>query len=115
MLWLGFAVLALVALGFLLWPLMRVQHGAADRRAHDIAVYRSQLAEIDQELARGALSEAEAESARLEIRRQRRCQCRCQCRRFADIFPAFRAVRQHGRPGSGAAAGRRSLRDAGPA
>ncbi|WP_298723384.1 c-type cytochrome biogenesis protein CcmI [uncultured Ferrovibrio sp.] len=70
MLWLGFAVLALVALGFLLWPLMRVQHGAADRRAHDIAVYRSQLAEIDQELARGALSEAEAESARLEIQRR---------------------------------------------
>lgn len=70
MLWLGFAVLALVALGFLLWPLLREQRDMADRRAHDVAVYRSQLAEIEQELARGALSEAEAESARLEIQRR---------------------------------------------
>lgn len=70
MLWLGFAVLVLVALSFLLWPLLREGDASADRRAHDIAVYRSQLAEIDQELARGALSGKEAEAARLEIQRR---------------------------------------------
>lgn len=70
MIWLGFAALALATLGFLLWPLLRAQRQAADRKAYDIAVYRAQLAEIDEELARGALTETEAGSARLEIQRR---------------------------------------------
>lgn len=70
MLWLGFAILAMIALGFLLWPLLRDQQQAAGRKAHDLVVYRTQLAEIDQELARGALDPAEAETARLEIQRR---------------------------------------------
>lgn len=70
MLWLGFAILALIALAFLFRPLLRDHHAVASRRAHDLAVYRTQLAEVDQELARGALSVAEADAARLEIQRR---------------------------------------------
>jgi cytochrome c-type biogenesis protein CcmH len=70
MIWLGFAALALTALGFLLWPLLRGQRQTADRKAHDVTVYRAQLAEIDEELARGSLTEAEAGAAKLEIQRR---------------------------------------------
>ncbi len=41
-----------------------------DSRAFDLAVYRDQLAEIERDLERGVLSEAEAASARLEIERR---------------------------------------------
>jgi cytochrome c-type biogenesis protein CcmH len=68
--WLGFTLLALLALVFLLWPLLRAQRQAADRKAHDITVYRAQLAEIDEELARGSLTDAEAGAAKLEIQRR---------------------------------------------
>lgn len=70
MIWLGFAAIAFATLGFLLWPLLRAQRHAAGRKAHDITVYRAQLAEIDEELARGSLTEAEAGSAKLEIQRR---------------------------------------------
>ncbi|MBS4048212.1 MAG: c-type cytochrome biogenesis protein CcmI [Alphaproteobacteria bacterium] len=70
MIWLGFVVLAFATLGFLLWPLLRGQRQAADRKAHDVTVYRAQLAEIDEELARGSLTEAEAGAAKLEIQRR---------------------------------------------
>lgn len=70
MLWLGFALLALVALGFLLWPLLRDQRQTDSRKSHDLAVYRTQLSEIEQELARGALNPAEAGAAKLEIQRR---------------------------------------------
>ncbi len=70
MLWLGFTALALVALAFLLWPLLREQQQMSGRKAHDLAVYRTQLTEIDQELTRGALDPAEAEAARLEVQRR---------------------------------------------
>jgi len=70
MLWLGFAALALFALGILLWPLLRRQANAVDRKAHDIAVYKAQLAEVAEEQARGAISDAEANAATLEIQRR---------------------------------------------
>lgn len=70
MIWLGFVLLALVALGFLLWPLLHARQAATSRKAHDITVYRAQLAEVDEELARGSLTEAEAGAAKLEIQRR---------------------------------------------
>lgn len=70
MIWLGFILLALFALGFVLWPLLRAQRAAAGRKAHDITVYKAQLAEIGEELARGALTESEASAAKLEIQRR---------------------------------------------
>jgi cytochrome c-type biogenesis protein CcmH len=68
--WLGFVILALVSLGFLLWPLLRARRADASRKAHDVTVYRAQLAEIDEELARGSLKESEAGAAKLEIQRR---------------------------------------------
>jgi cytochrome c-type biogenesis protein CcmH len=68
--WLGFTLLTLLALGFVLWPLLRVQRQSAGRKAHDITVYRAQLTEIDEELARGSLTDSEAGAARLEIQRR---------------------------------------------
>ncbi|MCW0235901.1 MAG: c-type cytochrome biogenesis protein CcmI [Ferrovibrio sp.] len=70
MIWLGFVLLALLALAFLLWPLLRTHRQGAGRKAHDITVYKAQLNEIGEELARGALSESEAHAARLEIQRR---------------------------------------------
>lgn len=70
MIWFGFIILALATLGFLLWPLLRAQRQTADRKAHDVTVYRAQLAEIDEELARGSLSGNEAGGAKLEIQRR---------------------------------------------
>ncbi|WP_370155887.1 c-type cytochrome biogenesis protein CcmI [Ferrovibrio sp.] len=70
MLWLGFILLVLVAAGFLLWPLLRSRQVAAGRRDHDLAVYRAQLAEVEQDLARNTISGTEAAAARLEIQRR---------------------------------------------
>lgn len=70
MIWLGFVILALVSLGFLLWPLLRARRADASRKAYDVTVYRAQLAEIDEELARGSLNESEAGAAKLEIQRR---------------------------------------------
>lgn len=70
MLWLGFALLAAVALAFVLWPLLRAQSKDMTRRSHDLAVYRAQLAEVTQDQDRGVLSENEAAAARLEIQRR---------------------------------------------
>lgn len=69
-LWLGFTALAVFALALLLWPLLWRRSEQAGRKGHDIAVYKAQLAEISEELARGALSEADANAARLEIQRR---------------------------------------------
>ncbi|QDO97746.1 c-type cytochrome biogenesis protein CcmI [Ferrovibrio terrae] len=70
MIWLGFIILTLATLGFLLWPLLRAQRQMADRKAHDVTVYRAQLTEIDEELARGSLTASEAGAAKLEIQRR---------------------------------------------
>lgn len=70
MLWFGFALLAAVALAFVLWPLLRTQNRAMTRRSHDLAVYRAQLAEVAQDQDRGVLSETEAAAARVEIQRR---------------------------------------------
>ncbi len=40
------------------------------RGGHDLAVYRDQLSEIDSDLTRGLLTEAQAEEARLEVERR---------------------------------------------
>jgi len=70
MLWLGIALLLGLSLVFLLWPWFGRRRAATARKAHDLAVYRAQLDEIAQEVARGTLSEAEANAARVEIQRR---------------------------------------------
>jgi len=71
MLWLIFVALTLAILAILLYPLLKGGTSeAAPRVDYDIVVYRNQLAEIDQEIERGLLSEEQAEAARAEIYRR---------------------------------------------
>lgn len=68
--WIIATALAVIAAGLLVLPLLR--SGAetdADPR-NDIAIYKDQLAEVDRDLARGVLDQAEAERTRTEIARR---------------------------------------------
>jgi cytochrome c-type biogenesis protein CcmH len=66
------ALLAALALGFLLVPLLRSRGRAAqDNRAESNAtIYRNQLAELEAERAQGLLSEARVAESRAEIERR---------------------------------------------
>ena len=71
MLWLVFAILIILVLAVLLIPLLKnTSVEALPRVDYDIVVYRNQLAEIDQEIERGLLSETQAEAARAEVHRR---------------------------------------------
>ncbi len=69
--------LALVLLGMtvvvvlvLLLPLLHGWRAPAARRQFDRAVYRAQLAELERDIARGVIGQAEAQASRLEIERR---------------------------------------------
>lgn len=62
------AALLLATLVPLVWPLLRARAGTTAAPAQ--AVYRDQLAELDQDLARGIISSADAAAARVEIARR---------------------------------------------
>ena len=64
------AVLALVILGMVFWPLLRGVAATADQEHADVAVYRDQLKELDRDIARGLLAPLEAAAARLELPRR---------------------------------------------
>jgi len=64
------AVVAFAALLPVVLPLVRGVRSAPGRAAFDQAVYRDQLRELDRDIARGLLTEAEAQGARLEIQRR---------------------------------------------
>jgi cytochrome c-type biogenesis protein CcmH len=68
MLWLLIALLSIAVLGLFARALRRTDR--APGSASDLAVYRDQLAELDRDVARGLMPEAEAASARLEIQRR---------------------------------------------
>jgi len=68
--WVLVACLGLAAAGLVCWPLLRRQGESADRLEYDLVVFRDQLDEIDRDLGRGLLSEAEAEAARHEVERR---------------------------------------------
>jgi cytochrome c-type biogenesis protein CcmH len=72
--WVVFAVLTAVAAIAVLLPYARARSNAADLvddlGGSDAEVYKDQLAEIDKDVERGALSPAEADAARLEISRR---------------------------------------------
>jgi cytochrome c-type biogenesis protein CcmH len=69
MIWIVFAVMTGAAVLCALWPLFRkARSGDADART--LAFYRAQIAEIDRDVARGQLPEAEAEGARAEASRR---------------------------------------------
>ena len=70
MIWIIFALMTAAVLTGLLWPVMRPAAPMAPRSAHDRAVFRDQLAELERDLLRGAIGEREAEAARNEIARR---------------------------------------------
>jgi cytochrome c-type biogenesis protein CcmH len=72
MIWVFFTTLTVLAVAGLLWPIRRgaVMCEGDDRNAHDRAVFRDQLAELDRDVARGAIAGPEAEAARNEISRR---------------------------------------------
>lgn len=67
--WIAVAVGIVIALAFVLPPLLRTRAGQdkAARRDINIAVYRDQLKELEADLANGLLSDAQFESSKLEL------------------------------------------------
>jgi cytochrome c-type biogenesis protein CcmH len=68
-----FVVLTAMALGaglLLVLPVLRAGRVLPERARYDTAVYRDQLKELERDIARGLIGEAEAQSARLEIERR---------------------------------------------
>ena len=61
---------SVVVAAILALPLLRTRKTLADRSEYDLRVYRQQLADIDADIARGAVSEEEGESVRLEVERR---------------------------------------------
>lgn len=60
----------LIVLALVLGPLLKPARAPATREAFDRAVYRDQLKELEREVARGAVAEGEAATARLELQRR---------------------------------------------
>ena len=68
--WTLAALLTLAAALAVMLPFLWGGGGAASEAEHDLAVYRDQLAELEREVQRGLISEANAEEARAEIARR---------------------------------------------
>ena len=68
--WLAAGALSALAIGLLLWPLLRRPAETAPRQAYDLGVYRDQLAEVAREAAEGSLGAEPAAAARAEIERR---------------------------------------------
>src|SRR5215218_7525583 len=68
MIWTVFALMTGVAVMVVLWPLSR--RPVADEGGPDAQFYREQIVEIERDRARGLLSPAEAETARIEAGRR---------------------------------------------
>lgn len=70
MLWAVFAIICLAVVALLVVPLFKGGADVPPRVDYDIVVYRSQLAEIEQEIERGLLTKEQADAARAEIYRR---------------------------------------------
>lgn len=68
--WLFLALLTIAASLAVLLPLARRPQAHVPAAAHDLEVYRDQLAEIDRDRQRGLIGDSEAEEARAEIGRR---------------------------------------------
>jgi cytochrome c-type biogenesis protein CcmH len=63
-----FAVMTAVAVGAVLWPLIRNREDRSS--GSDVMVYRDQLDEVERDLSVGLIGKVEAEAARVEISRR---------------------------------------------
>ena len=70
MIWVVLVLLSLVVVAILLVPFLRSTSELRRRADYDIVVYRSQLAEIDQEIEEGLLTAEQADAARAEVHRR---------------------------------------------
>jgi cytochrome c-type biogenesis protein CcmH len=70
MVWVLGAIACLVCIGFIVRPILAPRTVDIGAAAKDLALYKDQLREVDSDLARGVLSNDDAESARLEISRR---------------------------------------------
>ncbi len=69
--WLSAALMTAVAVSAVGLPLFKRTSRRKDHRAdYDITVYKDQLAEIERDVERGLLAEAEADAAKIEIQRR---------------------------------------------
>lgn len=68
--WIITSALALTVAATLALVLLRVRTGAEPAAAYDLRVYRDQLGDVDRDLARGVIAEADAERIRTEISRR---------------------------------------------
>jgi len=68
--WILAGLMAAFCVALLLVPLMRRPATSSDGAAYDVEIYKAQLAEIERDLARGEVGEAEAAAARVEIGRR---------------------------------------------
>lgn len=67
-LWMMIVLMTAGIVAVLLVPMaFRRQTGAASREDYDLNVYKDQLLEVEKDLERGLVSEAEAEAARTEL------------------------------------------------
>jgi cytochrome c-type biogenesis protein CcmH len=70
MLWLLIGAMAVAVVAVLLWPLLKAPAVAQTRAAYDLTVFQDQLKEVERDVERGVLTQAEADAARLEIQRR---------------------------------------------
>jgi cytochrome c-type biogenesis protein CcmH len=68
MLWLILALMTIMALGAVIWPLLRARGMTA--AGSDLAVYRDQLEEIERDRGEHRIEPEEAEAARVEVSRR---------------------------------------------
>jgi cytochrome c-type biogenesis protein CcmH len=91
-LWFVFALLTVAATVAVLWPIARARRigTLVSPEAHDLAVYRDQLDELERDRERGLIAEREADAARTEIARR--------ALRAAEAGPESKAGRTLARP-----------------
>lgn len=68
--WIVTVLIALAAAGLLGLTLYRARGGAEPAAAYDLRVYRDQLRDVERDLARGVIAEADAERIRTEVSRR---------------------------------------------
>lgn len=68
--WIVTSLMALAVAALLVVTLLRARNGARPAAAYDLQVYRDQLKDVDRDLARGTLAEADAERIRTEVSRR---------------------------------------------
>lgn len=65
------AVMVVIALAWLLWPLLRTgQRAAVERHVANATIYRDQFADLDADLKRGSISEVQYKEAKAELERR---------------------------------------------